>query len=122
MPIQNAAHWLVGNLCDDRADLSLGAHDLALVAEMVDDVAPDWSVEMAGDCAADSSVVVMPPGADDRLGPTFIVRHVGSSVHIDALQWDECHHIATVPTVRYAVDSLKPRLAALVASVAATEH
>lgn len=122
MPIQNVAHWFVGDLCEDRADLSVGALDRALVTEMVDDTAPAWSVELAGDCAADSSLVVMPPGADDRLGPTFIIRHVGKSVHIDALQWDECHHIATVPTIRHAADSLRSRLAALVVSVSATEH
>ncbi len=122
MPIQNAAHWLVGDLCEDRADLSLGTYDVALMTEMVDDIAPDWSVEMAGDCPADSSIVVMPPGADDRLGPTFIIHHVGKSVHIDAMQWDECHHVATVPTVRHAVDSLRARLAALVVAVSATEY
>lgn len=122
MPIQNAANWLVGNLCDDRADLSLGGNDLALVSEMVELIAPDWSVEMAGDCLADRSVVVMPPGADDRLGPTFIIRHVGTSVHIDAMQWDECEHVSTVPTVRHAVDSLRARFAAMVGSLSATEH
>ncbi len=122
MPIQNAAHWLVGNLCEDQSDLSVGQHDLALVTEMVTDVAPDWSVELAGDSASDSSVVVMPLDADDRLGPTFIIRHVGRSVHLDALQWDECLHVATVPTVRHAIESLRVRLAALVVSVSETEH
>ena len=122
MPIQNAAHWLVENRYEDRADLALGGHALALVAAMVDGVAPDWSVEMAGDSDADSSIVVMPLGADDRLGPTFIIRHADGAVHLDEMQWDECHHAATVPTVRHAADSLRARLAALVVSVPETEH
>ena len=52
-------------------------------------VVPDWSVEKHIDPDGEVSLLIIPPGADDAIGPTLIVYKVASVFHLDEFRWDE---------------------------------
>ena len=112
MTIHSAARFADGELLR-RPDLQIGGEERDLVAAMLREVAPTWSVDVVGDFPGGLSMVIMPTGADDTLGPTWIIHNSDASIHLDQMLWDEWTHIATVPTVRHAVDSVRARLRVL---------
>lgn len=122
MPTQASAVACSDDNTGGAAALPFGYHDLNLVADAVLDVAPDWSVELSGMETGDSSLVIMPPEADDMIGPTFLLRRTTLSVHLDQLHWDEYSPVATIPSIDHAIASLRARLLALGMATAQTRH
>jgi hypothetical protein len=76
---------------------TLGERDLERVADAIADIAPDWTVELAGADRVDLSLVVMPEDADDELGPTYVIWRDGGSVRLDQYHRDVVAPLASRP-------------------------
>ena len=37
------------------------------------EIAPDWAVELEGICDEEATLVVLPEGGDDAIGPSFVI-------------------------------------------------
>lgn len=91
----------------------IGQRELNLVSDLVLRVAPDWSVELSGDVTADRSLVVMPHEADDRMGPTFVIRLATNGMRLDQVQWDQYTTLLQAANMRRVLNILRTRLSAL---------
>lgn len=96
-----------------RAVRLLGERELALLSAAVVDVAPDWSVDLCGTDTHDRSLVVMPEGADDMIGPTFMIHAVNGAIRLDQLRFDEVMILAERAHLSEIVHILRGRLASL---------
>jgi hypothetical protein len=81
----------------------IGYNDLCLVADAIADVAPDWTVELSCTLPGDANIVIMPEGADDLIGPTFLVYQDRNSFHLDQFQWDILSCVGDYSCLRDAV-------------------
>ena len=81
----------------------IGYHDMCLVADAITDVAPDWKVELSAICVGDASLVIMPEGADDLIGPTFVVYQERNLFRLDQFQWDVLSRLGEYSCLRDAV-------------------
>jgi hypothetical protein len=81
----------------------IGYHDMCLVADAITDVAPDWTVELSAIGPDDTSLVIMPEGADDLIGPTFIVYQERNVFRLDQFQWDILSGLGEYRSLRDAV-------------------
>ena len=81
----------------------IGYNDLCLVADAIADVAPDWTVELSCAFPGDANIVIMPEGADDLIGPTFLVYQDRNSFHLDQFQWDILNCVGDYSCLRDAV-------------------
>ncbi|MGE4046662.1 MAG: hypothetical protein AB7F35_17515 [Acetobacteraceae bacterium] len=122
MAAQSAAVSLDRRLRCGFDQVQLGRRDLSFVAEAVAAVVSDWSVEFAGASDEDAVVVVMPDGADDKVGPTFMLRRTGAAVELEQVHWDQHANVATLPTLTDAVRSLQAHLCALTSPTYRTRH
>lgn len=91
----------------------MGERELALLSAAVADIAPDWSVELCGTDYHDRSLLVMPEGADDMIGPTFMVHAVNGAVRLDQLRFDDIQILAERAHLSEIVQILRGRLASL---------
>jgi hypothetical protein len=67
----------------------LGQADLAIFRQLIDEIAPDWTVELQGLCAEEACLVLLPEGGDDSNGPSFVVSRENFGFKLDRLHWDE---------------------------------
>jgi hypothetical protein len=88
----------------------LGYNELCVVADAVADVAPHWSVELSGSALGESSLVIMPEGADDLIGPTFVVHQDRAGFRLDQFQWDTLSGIGAYASL---YDAMRAVLACL---------
>jgi hypothetical protein len=97
----------------------IGSGDLWLASAAVAGVAPDWTVELSAIFPDDASLVIMPDGADDLIGPTFIVYQDENAYRLDQFQWDVLTGLDTYTSLQDALKALVDRLARLEANPAA---
>lgn len=81
----------------------IGYNDLCLAADVVAEVAPGWTVELTNGFPREASLVIMPEGADDLIGPTFIVYQERSGFRLDQFQWDTQSGLGEYASLRDAM-------------------
>lgn len=96
-----------------RAARMVGERELGLVADAVLDIAPDWSVELCGTDVSDCCLAVIPEGADDMLGPTFLIRATPDCVRLEQLRFDELRPLAEGEDLAVILPILRGQLASL---------
>ncbi|MSO99898.1 MAG: hypothetical protein EXR07_02425 [Acetobacteraceae bacterium] len=109
-----SAHF--GPLSDDRGAqaTALTWVDLNRVRVAVAEIAPRWSAELNQASLDDSTIVVLPEGANDLLGPAFVLHRTGGRVHLDQFRWDEYRKLGGFGSLDEALSVMRARLALLV--------
>jgi hypothetical protein len=78
--------------------------DLQIVARMLSDIAPAWSVELHGVSLEDSSLIVLPEDGEDENGPSFAISRDGYSLRLDQIHWDELTELGSFGTMGELLD------------------
>ena len=68
---------------------SFDLSDCSVLTELVNGIAPDWSVEIYRDPVGEVSVLINPPDVNDACGPTLIIYKSASVFHLDQFRWDK---------------------------------
>jgi hypothetical protein len=84
--------------------------DLDLVQAAVARIAPTWSAELNCASAGESTIVVLPPGANDLIGPAFVLHRSKGHVQLDQFRWDEYRKLGGFHSLDEALAALRPRL------------
>jgi hypothetical protein len=87
MPGRRSQFYSVDYACPTAN--ALDREDYSILLELVNDVAPDWSVEVYTDPMGEVSFMIIPPDVDDAIGPTLIIYKAASVFHLDQFRWDE---------------------------------
>lgn len=66
----------------------LGTVELRAMTDALADIAPGWTVDLLGICVEEATLVVLPEGGDDRLGPSFILSREAFGYRVDQVHWD----------------------------------
>jgi hypothetical protein len=88
--------------------------DLDVVLGVVAEVAPRWSAELNQGGPEESTIVVMPEGANDLIGPAFVLHRTHGRVHLDQFRWDEYRGLGAFASLDDALAVLRARLVPLV--------
>ncbi len=98
-----------------RAELPalLTRDDLIVVQDLLAEVAPSWSADLNHAALDESTIVVTPAGANDMIGPAFVLHRSGGSVHLDQFRWDEYRKLGGFRTLDEALALLRARLVPL---------
>ena len=94
----------------------LSQGDLLLIIDSIAEVAPSWSAELTQGFPNESSIVLMPEGADDAIAPTLVLYQDGDAYRLDQFQWDDYTPVAEFKTLRDAVLSIQALLLVFVAT------
>lgn len=86
---------------------ALGPADLQLLSDVLAETAPGWSAELHGICASEASVIVMPAGGEDLLGPSFIVSRECAAYRVSQIHWDVMTTIGYFPQFAEAVVAIR---------------
>jgi hypothetical protein len=89
----------------------LGAADQAFFQSVIDDVAPGWAVELQGICADEASLILVPDGGEDDLGPSFCITRESYGLRLDQVQWDAMTEVGIYASLREVLDIICHRLA-----------
>lgn len=89
----------------------LGKAELLFMQIEIGDFAPAWSVELHGICAEVATLVVLPDGGDDGVGPSFVISRDTCGFRLDQVHWDMMTEVGTFAALSNVVDALRPRLA-----------
>jgi hypothetical protein len=87
-----------------------GSADLAVFRRVIDDIAPDWSVELDGICADEASLIVVPDGGDDRIGPSFSVSRDTYGFRLDRVRWDTMTEIGVFGSLQDVLVAIRNQL------------
>ena len=82
----------------------ISGRDLQVVALMLADIAPQWSVELHGISIEDSSLIVLPEDGEDENGPSFAISRDGGGFRLDQIHWDELTELGTYATLGDVLD------------------
>jgi len=88
--------------------------DLHEVRSLVAEVAPGWSAELNQASAGESTIVVVPEGANDLIGPAFVLHRNNGRVQLDQFRWDEYRKLGGFRSLEDALSALRTRLSLLV--------
>lgn len=89
----------------------LGNADLMLVQNAMADIAPEWSVELHGICAEEATLVLLPEGGDDAMGPSFMISRETYGFRLDQIHWDVLTELGVFASLDDVVTALGVRLA-----------
>jgi hypothetical protein len=89
----------------------IGAADLEVFQSVVDDIAPDWTVELAGICADEASLIVVPDAGDDETGPSFAVTPETYGFRLDRVRWDAMTEIGVFLSLHDVLTAVRSQLA-----------
>jgi len=89
----------------------IGEADLAFVQIAMAEIAPDWSVELHGICAGEATLVLLPEGGDDTMGPSFLVSRESYGFRLDQVHWDVMTEFGVFGSLSDVVAVLAARLA-----------
>jgi hypothetical protein len=89
----------------------LGSSDLALVRNAMAEIAPEWSVELHGICDDEATLVLLPEGGDDVMGPSFMISREAYGFRLDQVHWDEVTEFGVFASLNDVVAGLGVRLA-----------
>lgn len=88
----------------------LGGADLALVRNEMAEIAPDWSVELHGICAAEATLVLLPESGDDAMGPSFMISREACGFRLDQVHWDVVTEFGIFASLHDVVAAMAGRL------------
>jgi hypothetical protein len=94
--------------------------DLDIVQATVGEIAPKWSAELNQSCPDESTIVVLPEGANDLIGPAFVLHRTHGRVHLDQFRWDEYRKLGAFRSLDEALAVLRARLVPLVSPMPRT--
>jgi hypothetical protein len=77
--------------------------DVTLVQRSIADIAPEWTVELHGLCAEEATLVLLPEGGDDAMGPSFLISQDGTGYLVDQVHWDLVSEIGIFPSLAAAM-------------------
>jgi hypothetical protein len=103
----------------------LGGGELTLVRDRMSDIAPEWSVELHGICAEETTLVLLPEDGDDAMGPGFMISRESYGFHLDQVHWDEVTDLGVFGSLHEVVATVAARLAFfldMAVPVSATMH
>jgi hypothetical protein len=103
----------------------LGHGDLLSMQLALGEIAPDWSVDLQGICAGQATLVVLPDGGDDGIGPSFLISRETCGLRLDRVHWDTMTEVGIYASLHDVINALQPRLAfcsVLRAPASATLH
>ena len=89
----------------------LGSADLALLQDLIDEIAPAWTVELHGIRAEEASLILLPHGGDDLIGPSFLVTRESDGFRLDQVRWDEMTETGFYPSLIDVLEAIRWRLA-----------
>jgi hypothetical protein len=104
---------------------SIGHAEYLFVQMAMADIARQWSVELLGASADDSTLVLVPEDGDDAVGPSFMICRESYGFRLDQVHWDTVTEIGIFASIGDVVDTLRTRLAhwsRLVAPSSVTLH
>jgi hypothetical protein len=87
------------------------ASDLDFVQRAMAEIAPDWSVELHGICADAATLVLLPEGGDDAMGPSFLISRETYGFRLDQVHWDRLTEFGVFASLNDVVTTLGVRLA-----------
>jgi hypothetical protein len=90
----------------------ISARELKVVALMLADIAPAWSVELHGVSLEDSSLIVLPEDGEDENGPSFTISRDDYSLRLDQIHWDELTELGSFATLAEVLDAMARALSA----------
>jgi hypothetical protein len=99
-----------------EADL-LTWDDLDVVIALLAEIAPGWSAELNQASPDESTIVVLPAGANDLIGPAFVLHRARGHVHLDQFRWDEYRKLGGFRCLADALAVLRARLTSLVTNL-----
>jgi hypothetical protein len=86
---------------------ALGVADLQTMMEALFDVAPTWTAELHGICLNEASLIIMPEGAEDLLGPSFILSRENFGYRVDQVHWDAMTEVGAFSNFGDAVSAIR---------------
>ena len=89
----------------------IGDADLDFVQRAMAEIAPEWTVEMGGICADEATLVLLPEGGDDAMGPSFMISRETYGFSLDQLHWDVMTELGVFASLNDVVATLGVRLA-----------
>jgi len=89
--------------------------DLDLVIGLLAEIAPGWSAELNQGSPDESTIVIVPEGANDLIGPAFVLQRDHGNVHLNQFRWDEYRKLGGFRSLDLALAALRARLVPLVA-------
>ena len=89
--------------------------DLDVVLALLAEIAPGWSAELNHAGPDESTIVVTPEGANDLIGPAFVLHRSKTGVQLDQFRWDEYRKIGGFRFMEGALAAMRARLVPLVA-------
>lgn len=92
--------------------------DLDAVNAFLAEFAPGWSPELNQTGPNEATIVVMPEGANDLLGPCFVLHRLNGRVRLDQFRWDEYRKLGAFASLREALAAMRERLRPLLPSSA----
>lgn len=101
---------------DGEESALLSWDDLDLVLGVLAEIAPSWSAELNQSGPDDSTIVVVPEGANDLIGPAFVLHRSHGRVQLDQFRWDEYRKLGGYFSLQDALAALRARLVPLVSS------
>lgn len=84
--------------------------DLDVVQGLLTEVAPSWSADLNHASIDDSTIVITPAGANDMIGPAFVLHRSRGRVQLDQFRWDEYRKLGAFRTFEEALAVLRARL------------
>jgi hypothetical protein len=87
--------------------------DLDVVTAMLAEIAPTWSAELNQTSPDESTIVVTPEGANDLIGPAFVLHRSQKRVQLDQFRWDEYRQLGGFRSLPDALAALRARLVPL---------
>jgi hypothetical protein len=90
--------------------------DLDVVLALLTEIAPGWSAELNRASPGEATIVVLPEGANDLIGPAFVLHRGQGGVQLDQFRWDEYRKLGGFRSLDLALAALRARLVPLVAT------
>jgi hypothetical protein len=84
--------------------------DLDVVLSQLAETAPEWSAELNQASPDESTIVIVPQGANDLIGPAFVLHRSRGRVHLDQFRWDEYRKLGAFRSLDEALAQLRTRL------------
>jgi hypothetical protein len=111
MPVKRSSQATLPRSVVAMPGRQLGLAEKRFVEDALSDVAPDWSVDLDGICDHEASLILLPEGGDDEIGPSFLIRRESFGFRLDQVHWDEMREIGTYPALADVISAVQGRLA-----------
>lgn len=89
---------------------ALGTAELRTLAETLADISPLWTVELQGICVEEASLIVLPDGGDDMIGPSYALSRETFGYRVDQVHWDRMSEVGQYASFADAVQAIRQRI------------